>query len=86
MWKPSLLHRSLFIQTDSTPNPNSQKFIPGKPVLPEEYGNSKDFKTFESTNVSPLARRLFQVRPRGGPNQTYMQSSATANRDDQWAP
>jgi len=53
--------RSLFIQTDSTPNPNSLKFIPGKQVLPEEYGNSKDFKNFESTNVSPLARRLFKV-------------------------
>jgi hypothetical protein len=53
--------RSLFIRTDTTPNPNSLKFTPGVPVLPEEYGNSKDFKSFESTNVSPLARRLFKV-------------------------
>lgn len=30
-------------------------------MLPEEYGNSKDFKNFESTNVSPLAKRLFKV-------------------------
>lgn len=57
----SVTKRNLFIQTDSTPNPNSLKFLPGKEVLPEEYGSSKDFKTFESTNVSPLARRLFRV-------------------------
>ena len=30
--------RSLFIDTETTPNPNSLKFKPGKEVLPENYG------------------------------------------------
>ncbi len=53
--------RSLFIRTADTPNPNSLKFLPGKAVLPEAYGSSKDFKSFEATNVSPFARRLFRL-------------------------
>lgn len=28
-------HRTMFIQTQTTPNPRSLKFIPGKPVLPD---------------------------------------------------
>ncbi|GFT58295.1 NFU1 iron-sulfur cluster scaffold homolog, mitochondrial, partial [Nephila pilipes] len=52
------IKRSLFIQTQETPNPNSLKFIPGIPVL--ESG------TFDAPNVkeaskSPLARQLFQI-------------------------
>lgn len=30
--------RTFFIQTESTPNPNSLKFLPGRPVLPTEHG------------------------------------------------
>ncbi|GBM44972.1 NFU1 iron-sulfur cluster scaffold, mitochondrial [Araneus ventricosus] len=57
-WKQYHIKRSLFIQTQETPNPNSLKFIPGIPVL--ESG------TFEAPNVkeaskSPLARQLFQI-------------------------
>jgi len=33
--------RTMFIQTESTPNPNGIKFLPtGKRVLPEEFGSS----------------------------------------------
>ena len=45
--------RSMFIQTQSTPNPNSLKFIPGVPVL-ESY--TMDFPNPMAAAVSPLAR------------------------------
>lgn len=28
----------MFIQTESTPNPDSLKFLPGQEVLPEAFG------------------------------------------------
>lgn len=53
----------MFIQTESTPNPNSLKFIPGKPVLAPEHGvvtaSFPDFRTAQKT--SPLAAKLFSV-------------------------
>mmetsp|Transcript_10123 Transcript_10123/g.26262 ORF Transcript_10123/g.26262 Transcript_10123/m.26262 type:complete len:257 (-) Transcript_10123:79-849(-) len=52
------LRRSLFIQTENTPNPESLKFIPGKPVL--ESGTA-EFRSFRDAQASPLAKRLFQV-------------------------
>lgn len=30
--------RSMFIATETTPNPHSMKFMPGQEVLPEEQG------------------------------------------------
>ncbi len=30
--------RNMFIETEKTPNPQSMKFLPGREVLPEEYG------------------------------------------------
>jgi len=48
--------RSLFIQTESTPNPESLKFLPGKPVL--EAG-TRDYRTLKDAQASPLARKLF---------------------------
>ncbi|XP_070544235.1 NFU1 iron-sulfur cluster scaffold homolog, mitochondrial-like [Ptychodera flava] len=50
--------RTMFIQTQDTPNPNSLKFIPGVPVL--ESG-TMDFPNARSTHGSPLARQLFRV-------------------------
>ncbi|GAB1608020.1 NFU1 iron-sulfur cluster scaffold homolog, mitochondrial-like [Argonauta hians] len=50
--------RTMFIQTQDTPNPNSLKFIPGTQVL--EAG-TKDFPTLSSAQCSPLARQLFRV-------------------------
>ncbi|PIK61867.1 putative NFU1 iron-sulfur cluster scaffold-like, mitochondrial [Apostichopus japonicus] len=50
--------RTMFIQTQDTPNPNSLKFMPGVDVL----GNSTmDFPTSRSAHGSPLARNLFRV-------------------------
>jgi Fe-S cluster biogenesis protein NfuA len=48
----------MFIQTESTPNPATLKFLPGQTVL--EAGTA-DFATAEAAQASPLASRLFAV-------------------------
>jgi len=48
----------MFIQTESTPNPATLKFLPGQSVL--EMGTA-DFPTLDSADGSPLATRLFAV-------------------------
>ena len=48
--------RSLFIQTEGTPNPDSLKFLPGKPLL--DHG-TRDFRSEDEATASPLARRIF---------------------------
>ncbi|MEQ1889963.1 MAG: NifU family protein [Alphaproteobacteria bacterium] len=48
----------MFIQTESTPNPATLKFIPGCTVL--EQG-AADFPNLASATASPLASRLFDV-------------------------
>ena len=48
----------MFIQTESTPNPATLKFLPGQTVL--DMGTA-DFPTAEGASVSPLATRLFAV-------------------------
>ena len=47
------LARSMFIQTEATPNPDSLKFLPGKEVL--EAG-SRDYRSFREAAASPLAK------------------------------
>jgi Fe-S cluster biogenesis protein NfuA len=46
----------MFIQTESTPNPATLKFLPGQTVL--ELGTA-DFPSAEAAATSPLARRIF---------------------------
>lgn len=48
----------MFIQTESTPNPATLKFLPGQRVL--EVGTA-DFPGVEAAEKSPLARRIFAV-------------------------
>ncbi len=48
----------MFIQTESTPNPATLKFLPGRPVL---EGSPRDFLTSESAGEAPLARALFAI-------------------------
>lgn len=48
----------MFIQTESTPNPATLKFLPGQTVL--EMGTA-DFPNAEAADASPLALRLFAV-------------------------
>ncbi|MDA9100425.1 NifU family protein [Planktomarina sp.] len=48
----------MFIQTESTPNPATLKFLPGQSVM--DIGTA-DFPSYESAAASPLAERLFGV-------------------------
>jgi Fe-S cluster biogenesis protein NfuA len=48
----------MFIQTESTPNPATLKFLPGQTVL--DMGTA-DFPSPETAGGSPLAERLFTV-------------------------
>ena len=48
----------MFIQTESTPNPATLKFLPGQTVL--EAGTA-DFPSAEAAEKSPLAARIFAV-------------------------
>ena len=48
----------MFIQTESTPNPATLKFLPGQTVM--DMGTA-DFPSAESASASPLAQRLFAV-------------------------
>ncbi|CAF1173032.1 unnamed protein product [Adineta steineri] len=54
------LRRSMFIQSQETPNPNSLKFLPGRPVLDSGVG-TRDFPSIQSAYISPLAKQLFRV-------------------------
>lgn len=51
--------RTMFIQTQETPNPESLKFLPGQEVLSE--GSTAHFDTMESARASPLARHLLRI-------------------------
>ena len=48
----------MFIQTESTPNPATLKFLPGQEVL--EVGTA-DFPNADAAGQSPLATRIFGV-------------------------
>ncbi len=49
----------MFIQTESTPNPATLKFLPGKVVLEDGTADFRDAST--AGDSSPLAARLFSV-------------------------
>ena len=49
----------MFIQTESTPNPSTLKFLPGRDVMGE--GAVADFASREAAQRSPLARALFET-------------------------
>lgn len=53
----------MFIQTESTPNPATLKFLPGRDVLApgSAFGGSANFQDAESAKISPLASRLFAL-------------------------
>ncbi|CAO3620912.1 unnamed protein product [Cunninghamella blakesleeana] len=50
--------RTMFIQTEQTPNNDSLKFIPGTAVL---GSGSMEFLDIRSSMKSPLAKQLFQI-------------------------
>jgi Fe-S cluster biogenesis protein NfuA len=49
----------MFIQTESTPNPATLKFLPGREVMGE--GAVADFPSADTAGRSPLARALFAI-------------------------
>ncbi|KAG9299569.1 hypothetical protein G9A89_020740 [Geosiphon pyriformis] len=51
--------RTMFIQTETTPNQDSLKFIPGVPVMGE--GGTAEFLSGHSASTSPLAKLLFRI-------------------------
>jgi len=52
-------YRTMFIQTQETPNPDSLKFMPGVEVLGK--GSTMDFPSLENAQNSPLAKLLFRI-------------------------
>ena len=49
----------MFIQTETTPNPSTLKFLPGRPVLAE---GAREFRTREAASAaSPLAGALLSI-------------------------
>ena len=48
----------MFIQTEETPNPATLKFIPGRSVLDS---GTRDFRSPDEAEISPLASRIFAV-------------------------
>lgn len=58
--------RSIFIQTESTPNPDALKFLPNHPVLPEGFSTPfleylSPRSTLAPPHPSPLAAKLLNV-------------------------
>ncbi|WP_121114798.1 NifU family protein [Croceibacterium ferulae] len=48
----------MFIETETTPNPSTLKFLPGQAVF---LGGTRDFATPEDAEASPLAQALFDT-------------------------
>jgi Fe-S cluster biogenesis protein NfuA len=48
----------MFIQTETTPNPEVLKFLPGREVLGD---GTREFRTAEEAEASPLAQALFDL-------------------------
>src|SRR6187399_1011840 len=48
----------MFIETETTPNPATLKFLPGQRVMPS---GTRDFATPEEAEASPLAQALFDT-------------------------
>jgi Fe-S cluster biogenesis protein NfuA len=51
-------HTFMFIQTESTPNPATLKFLPGQTVL---SNGTLDLRDAQTATCSPLATRLFGI-------------------------
>lgn len=77
--------RTMFIQTESTPNPHSIKFLPGTVVLDERFTTGVDFlPNSAEVRQSPLAKKLFQI---DGVTRVFYGKdfiSVTKNEDEDW--
>ncbi len=48
----------MFIETETTPNPSSLKFLPGRTVMPT---GTREFASPEAAEASPLAQAIFDT-------------------------
>ncbi|EAQ30649.1 possible NifU-like domain protein [Erythrobacter sp. NAP1] len=48
----------MFIETETTPNPSSLKFLPGRAVMPS---GTREFASPEAAEASPLAQAIFDT-------------------------
>ncbi len=48
----------MFIETETTPNPSSLKFLPGRPVM---SSGTREFASPEAAEASPLAQAIFDT-------------------------
>lgn len=48
----------MFIETETTPNPSSLKFLPGRPVMGQ---GTREFASPEAAEASPLAQAVFDT-------------------------
>ena len=52
----------MFIQTETTPNPDVLKFLPGRDVLGAAQGvGAREFRDADEARASPLAEAIFEV-------------------------
>lgn len=72
----------MFIQTETTPNPSTIKFLPGQEVSP---ARSFDFKSGAEAQYSPLAQRLFGITGVAGVFLGRDFVSVTKDADTDWA-
>ena len=77
----------MFIQTESTPNPNTLKFLPGRDVLGASTlgRNGRDFASVDVADASPLAVAIFATE---GVTRVYLGEefvSVTKTDDADWA-
>jgi NFU1 iron-sulfur cluster scaffold homolog, mitochondrial len=73
----------VFIQTESTPNPQTLKFLPGRDVLGRAPG--RDFSAPAAAASSPLAEAIFSI---DGVTRVYLGDefvSVTKDADADWA-
>ena len=78
--------RTVFINTETTPNPHSMKFLPGQEVLPEEYGTGMYFQRGDHREVdrSPLAKAILSIT---GIKSIFLGKdfiTVTKNTDEAW--
>jgi Fe-S cluster biogenesis protein NfuA len=67
----------MFIQTETTPNPATLKFLPGRAVL---EGGTMEFTSRDSAARSPLATKLFDIP--GVTGVFYGSDFVTVTKDD----
>lgn len=65
LWQ-QVQRRSMFIQTETTPNPESLKYIPGEVVLDEKYGTGmvRGWRDAGVSQVAAVSRLVVHTPPR----------------------